>query len=843
MTAPVALEWLDGPPETETGATWGVPWARGALSRDESFALGETPVQSWPTAFWPDGSVKWTGHAAAFGPDAEAPTLEPGASGADPDPALAVTETADAVEVDTGALTARFPREGDAVVESLALDGETVAADGRLLARRETREEAGAATVRREDPFESRVESVTVESEGPIRAVVLVEGVHAAVEGDREWLPFEVRFECFAGRDSLRVVHTFVYDGDPAEEFVAGLGLSFAVPTDAPAWDRHVRFAGDEGLFREPARQFPDPRDDRWARQLDGERLAPSGEWTERIEGMTPWDGFRLTQDSADHYRVEKTAGEGFCWVDAAEGRRSGGLAFAGTPDGGLAVGLKEGWEKHPSGLEVEGLLAEPRLTAWLWSPEAEAMDLRVYDRPRTDASGPAYGGVDAERSTARGVANTSELTLSVFDAVPDDDALEARASETREPTRPVPTPERLHDAGAFGRWSLPDRSTERRAWVEDQLDAATEFYRDEVERRRWYGFWDYGDVMHSYDEERHAWRSDVGGYAWQNTEQVPTMWFWYAFLRSGRADFFRLAAAQTRHTSEVDVYHAGPLAGLGTRHNVVHWGGSCKEPRVSSTLHHRFFYYLTGGDERLGAVFESVTDADFATLALDPMRNHTPDDEFPTHARTAPDWLSYSANWFTEWERFEDEDYREKLLRGLDDVAATEKRLFAGPTFGYDPETGHMHHYSDGNYGYTFLHCMGGPQFWPELADALDDDRLTDMIAETGAIYLDATERAAKLPDLDYGFQKLRMYATNMAGYAAARRDDPDLAAAAWDLLLAEEYADRRVPLPMETETVTTHREQEELPGVKTNTMSIWWLNAMACLAYVPEALPEPPA
>lgn len=25
------------------------------------------PLQSWPTAFWPDGSVKWTAHAAVFG--------------------------------------------------------------------------------------------------------------------------------------------------------------------------------------------------------------------------------------------------------------------------------------------------------------------------------------------------------------------------------------------------------------------------------------------------------------------------------------------------------------------------------------------------------------------------------------------------------------------------------------------------------------------------------------------------------------------------------------------------------------------------------------------------------
>ena len=66
-------------------------------------------------------------------------------------------------------------------------------------------------------------------------------------------------------------------------------------------------------------------------------------------------------------------------------------------------------------------------------------------------------------------------------------------------------------------------------------------------------GFWDYGDVMHSYDNERHVWRYDLGGMAWDNTELGTDMWLWYSFLRTGRADVFRMAEAMTRHTSEVD--------------------------------------------------------------------------------------------------------------------------------------------------------------------------------------------------------------------------------------------------------------------------------------------------
>ena len=40
------------------------------------------------------------------------------------------------------------------------------------------------------------------------------------------------------------------------------------------------------------------------------------------------------------------------------------------------------------------------------------------------------------------------------------------------------------------------------------------------------------------------------------NTELASNMWLWYNFLRTGRADIWRMAEAMTRHTAEVDVYH-----------------------------------------------------------------------------------------------------------------------------------------------------------------------------------------------------------------------------------------------------------------------------------------------
>src|SRR5699024_1229982 len=98
-----------------------------------------------------------------------------------------------------------------------------------------------------------------------------------------------------------------------------------------------------------------------------------------------------------------------------------------------------------------------------------------------------------------------------------------------------------------------------------------------------WYGFWDYGDVMHSYDADRHVWRYDVGGYAWDNSELSTDLWLWYHYLRSGDASAFRFAEAMTRHPGAADTYHLGQCKGLGTRHDALRLPASGR-PRSGGT-------------------------------------------------------------------------------------------------------------------------------------------------------------------------------------------------------------------------------------------------------------------
>jgi hypothetical protein len=44
------------------------------------------------------------------------------------------------------------------------------------------------------------------------------------------------------------MMHTFIFDGDAAKDFVCGLGVTADVPMADELYDRHVRFTGqDEG--------------------------------------------------------------------------------------------------------------------------------------------------------------------------------------------------------------------------------------------------------------------------------------------------------------------------------------------------------------------------------------------------------------------------------------------------------------------------------------------------------------------------------------------------------------------------------------------------------------------
>ena len=440
-----------------------------------------------------------------------------------------------------------------------------------------------------------------------------------------------------------------------------------------------------------------------------------------QFETVALWDSFKLSQLSPDSFSIDKRTGEASSWLHAMNGHRARGLVFLGDVSGGLAVGVKHFWEKYPSAFEVSGAAGDAgELKVWFWSPDAPAMDLRRYDVIGHDGK-ISYEDFQEGYGTPHGVANTSELTLWALPNTPANTELAAMTATAAEPPLLVCAPEYYHAVPVFETWALPDRSTPDKGALEDQLDRAWHFYAHEVEQRRWYGFWDFGDFMRTYSDMRHGWMYDIGGHAWNNTELMADAWLWYTFLRTGHADAFRLAEAMTRNTSEVDVYHLGRFAGIGSRHNVSHWGCGAKELRISEAFLKRFYYYLTT-DERTGDLMREVLTADQSLPNALPLRKGFPRPDVPIFVRSGPDWIALASNWITEWERTGDSRYRDYALAGMKSIGAMPEVFAKRLAFGYDLQTKKLSDVGDPNLKtYEFLVLFGGDEIAQQLMESVD--------------------------------------------------------------------------------------------------------------------------
>lgn len=751
-SGPVELKWLSGEaPEVAAGVSWGVPWGRGEVKPGESFSLkgnnGQNiPVQSWTMAYWPDGSAKWTGFAMSTAPSAGKNfKLEIGKESESNGKEIKIRESDTTWEIDTGPLQVLIAKWGGDVIRYMKVDGKTVAKNGNLVAIVQKGPELNPWDSPEKQKFISKVQKVSIEQEGPVRAVVKLEGVHQAERMGEELLPFVVRLYFYADRTPVKMVHTLIYNGDQKKDFIRGAGVHFKVPMREEMHNRHVRFSGQNGgLWAEPIRPMigrggrfvrdGDTNEDVYPKQLEGKRIPDKNELTDRdryyLSDWAVWGDFKLNQPNADGFTIEKRTDDHSAWIPAGAGERASGLFFAGDVSGGLAVSLKDFWQSYPSSLEIQNSNeSEADMYVWLWSPDAPAMDMRHYDtKPHGLES--VYEDIQLGFSIANGIARTSELTLFPTSVVPEKTEMVKMAKQGSNPAVMVANPEYYHAKNVFGIWSLPDRGTPFKRQIEDQLDAYLEYYQTSIEQHNWYGFWDYGDVIHSYDRNRHVWRYDLGGMAWQNTELMTDMWLWYSFLRTGRSDIFTMAEAMTRHTQEVDVYHLGKFAGFGSRHSVRHWGGGAKEVRISQAHLKRFYHYLTT-DERTGDLIrETAENAPAAIKKYDPMRIAMPlenPDEFPYPARLrlGPDWLALASNYMTMWEMTGDEKWKDLLYNGMNSISEFPLGFMTGTNLvvGFDPETGELFQLSDEKGRYNLATIQGGGEVGTELAELVDNE------------------------------------------------------------------------------------------------------------------------
>jgi len=863
--------WLDGrAPAVNIGTTWGTPWPQGHHKHSIThFALrgadGELiPLQSWPLAFWPDGSLKWTAHALAV-------SAKPGAGPweivATPKPAMPesrinVKEDAATVDIDTGAIACRINRTGRFVIDSITRNGHMSLREGRLVLLTQDQAAPGNEGGVQHDFFESRVDRINIEQRGPVRAVIRIEGFHEGSTG-RRWLPFTLRLYFYAQSECVRVMHTIVFDGDESRDFIRGVGLRFATPlaSEIPPHDRHVRFCGEgSGVFAEAVRGLTGLRRDPGARarqeQLDGLHVTSIVPGVEPLLEFVPTFGdWTLLQPTADSFLIRKRTKDGHAWLDSDRGRRASGLGFVGSAQGGVAFGVRNFWQSHPAQLDVRGAAGEAaEVTLWVWAPEAQPMDLRFYhdgmgqDTYEKQEQGLqiTYEDYEPGFGTPVGVARTSEMYLWALPATPTRERLTELADVLRAPPVIVPTPQTLQDSGVFARSfarSLPPTPASQQ--IERQLDWLFDFYHQQRDERSWYGFWNYGDVMHTYDADRHVWRYDVGGFAWDNSELSTDIWLWLYFLRTGRPDVFRFAEAMTRHTGEVDVHHLGRFAPLGSRHNVMHWGCSAKQLRISTAANRRYYYYLSA-DERVGDLMREQVEAARTLRTIQPGRKLPGAQPLPDPSGDrawlgfGTDWGAIAGAWLTEWERTGDATIRSRLHESMRTIAAQPRGFLTGGGW-MSLVTGAFDIASTDKISVSHLSAAFGlPEVCAELVELLPVPAFERAWLQYCELFNAPPEEQKRVVGEKLAPLNLEQGHARLTAFAAHRRRDAVLGARAWQEFEAGKGGIRRGAC-FESERIETPEvlnPVDEVAWLSTNSSAQWALAAIECLAYAGDAL-----
>lgn len=838
------LKWLEDCPKVDAGVSFGLPWPKGKHTELKALEINGKRMQSWPMAYWPDGSIKWSGHAVVMKKNnpKKIDLINCNKDQDKQNETLVISEREHVIKVDVGEIQVWINRFGDSLIRRITNNaGITLAENGKLVAIVQNEYDEAGKKIIEEKKAGCQIHDVVIERQGDIKATVKLTGTC----GEDGELRFSVRLTFYYGLARIKMVHTLFNNEESQQNRIKGFGLQMSGVFTGDPYNRQIRVPTESGVYNEPAKLLLSRRyrsSDLYQAQIQGDQLDLSSatfDILEQASGNAVWQDFKLTQITDGTYYLKKRTDRDCSWVKMLTGKQSSGLLYAGGEKGGIAVALKDFYQKFPSQLSVTDLAEEhTALTIWFWSPDAEPMDLRHYSHSTHVHS--AYEGFEDLRATPQGIANTSEAYISFYSCPPTNEELFNLATYCQKPSLLIAEPEYYHQTKALGTWSLPDNTSPMKAFIEKQLNHLIDFYLNEIKQRKWFGYWDYGDIMHSYDPHRHQWYYDMGGYAWQNTELVPNLWLWYSFFRTGNAEIYRWIEAMTRHNSEVDRYHFGPYKGLGSRHNVSHWGCGCKEARISMACLYKYYYYLTT-DERMEELLDEVKDADLTLDSLDPMREFYGDDQFKTHARVGPDWAAFCSNWMSTWERKKDDRYLKKILTGLDCIEKSPHRLLSGPTYAYNTTTSELTYMGTGNHGgYHMVIAFGAPQVWLELASLIEHDTFDDMIAEFGRVYAmnDDEKRRYSGGQFSENHFHWPMFASGLIGYAANRDNRPDLAAKAWDLLLKEELSG--VPLPIEEKEINGWAKLKEIDWITTNVVSQWSLNMLMCLTYIKDYLPD---
>jgi len=610
---PVRMDECAGVARVDWPVTVGIPFQEGALPRDRTLTL--TPpngdaveLQTTTLAHWPDGSAKWVllDYLADLKAGADEPWRLRIADAPKTQAPLLASETTKGCLVSTGPLRflasagagkplfrvwldrngdGRFDEdesvEGDAQPELfLRLQKTPPGPPDRENWLRDASDDPGELFLGSLD----RERKVSIEENGPVRAVVRIDGWHVSRQGRRVF-PFTLRIHFFRGSRRLRFQHTFVASEDVKENFLREMGVVL------PFGGGNVQ--ATVGLKDDRKTESLGPRD----------ALSVSAIGDPRLYHLV---SFR------DKKRVHAAAERrtGAVRSKLADGEDPPGWAALATDRGGMALGFRDFQYLHPKELRLEG---DGRMVVYLWPERGnKCLDLRRrsehLDRRYNENGMDPYGG--------RGIAKTHEWMVEYSAAPPDADAARDLARALNEPIVPYVTPEYYLNTKAFGEFQPHDPKAFPR------LEAAVAFgFRYMRALRRAFGLdgmIDWGDIAlggvgqadHSgaKNPEGLPWRGYLG---WCNSDFSLAHGFFLHYVRTGDREVLLDGEAMTMHVMDIDTNHYDPKdptqIGRGHRHDQQHWGNGlrdyCYAPNAAIDL------YLLTGNRRAFDVAREMAD------------------------------------------------------------------------------------------------------------------------------------------------------------------------------------------------------------------------------------------
>jgi hypothetical protein len=511
----------------------GVPLPRTAAADD--FQLydrhgRELPCQAEPITRWsPQGNVQWLGvRFLAESTDVSPCELRYGGvhrDGAQPPHPLQVSSTDQSVLVSTGALRFEVLRQGFDGLHRAWFDADangTLTDDEQVIDEESVGpfvvDEAGKAYFARLD---DHVE-VSVESSGPVSAVIRCAGWYVADDGGRICKHVS-RIVAHAGVPWVRVYHTLVFCADSRETAISDV----AWPTRLRASTTRARFGGE-----------PRPI----------------------VLDLASNEGASLLQHESDEFALRRFSLDPPVNAEmVASGSRAGGWAEATGHGVAVAVGLRDFAETYPRELEVSAgevmlhlwpahgvdkpikLPTEADLSELWFLHHRRLLDFRVpewfsgFQAPGPFADENAavvrHRYVRASAMTnGMGAARTSEFFINF--RTPDQDTVRAVWASVNHPPLAHATPDWMCKSGAFGPLEQVDR--DRFPLIEQALDLRHDGERS-IEQYS-VGMFNYGGSTsyfqpekHSYDQLDRPWRLTHHG-----SPRVP----WLLFARSGKRKF-----------------------------------------------------------------------------------------------------------------------------------------------------------------------------------------------------------------------------------------------------------------------------------------------------------------